>query len=351
MPPKKLSDSDKQEILKLYRQPQETTSTLASRYGVSNSTISRILKQSLSDDDYEMLVQQKRTGIFKETEVEPETQVEPPILKTELPDVSEDEDETDADEADAFTPSLNETRSNTTMPEAPKRRRRRRSSVAAEEHDALADESSQSVDGGDREPADFSEVSWSNQNGDKYEEPDEADKEGVFADVLHEDLLNPEEDFSDLSDELDDDEDEDEDEDDLDDEYDDDDDDFDRFDLAEFSGAHLRGKTFVSILPFSDAALPKTCYLVVDRSAELITRPLKDFAELGQIPDDEIQARTLPIFDNHRVARRFSNRRTQRVVKIPDGKMLQKTSPYLQAKGITRLLIDGQIYAIETSES
>jgi hypothetical protein len=38
------------------------------------------------------------------------------------------------------------------------------------------------------------------------------------------------------------------------------------------------------------------------------------------------------VFNNHRVARRFS-RRNQRVVKIPDGSVIRKTQPYLQAKG------------------
>jgi hypothetical protein len=84
---------------------------------------------------------------------------------------------------------------------------------------------------------------------------------------------------------------------------------------------------------------------VVDRASELITRPLRDFAELGQIPSEEVQAKTLPIFDNHRVARRFS-RRMQRVVKVPDSKVITKVSGYLQAKGITRLLIDGQVYSL-----
>ncbi len=91
--------------------------------------------------------------------------------------------------------------------------------------------------------------------------------------------------------------------------------------------------------------LQKPCYLVVDRLSELITCPLREFAELGLIPADEEQARTLPVFDNHRVARRFS-RRNQRIIKVPNGTMLTKTQSYLYAKGITRLLFDGQVYAL-----
>ncbi len=104
----------------------------------------------------------------------------------------------------------------------------------------------------------------------------------------------------------------------------------------------------LQVLPLSSAAFPRTCYLVIDRSAELITRPLKEFADLGRIPVTEVQQKTLPVFDNHRVARRFSKRR-ERVIKIPDGRLIQKAGPYLEAKGITRLLLDGQIYALSVN--
>ena len=62
MSSRKLSDSDKSDIVELYRQPGETTLTLASRYGVSSSTISRILKSSFSEHEYETLIQEKRSG-------------------------------------------------------------------------------------------------------------------------------------------------------------------------------------------------------------------------------------------------------------------------------------------------
>jgi hypothetical protein len=109
----------------------------------------------------------------------------------------------------------------------------------------------------------------------------------------------------------------------------------------------FRDGSVIQVLPFTEAPIPRICYLVVDRSAELITRPLKEFGDLGQIPDEEIQEKTLPVFDNHRVAKRYSNPRTQRVIKLPDGRVLQKASSHLRAKGITLLLIDGQVYSLK----
>jgi hypothetical protein len=135
--------------------------------------------------------------------------------------------------------------------------------------------------------------------------------------------------------------------DDLDDEdLDDDDLDDDLENGSLLVGSRIAGKMLVQVLPLAEASLPRTCYLVVDRSAELIARPLKEFGDLGQIPEAETLEKTLPIFDNHRIAKRYSNPRTQRVIKLPDGQVLQKTSSHLQAKGITRLLIDGQVYAL-----
>ena len=48
----------------------------------------------------------------------------------------------------------------------------------------------------------------------------------------------------------------------------------------------LRGSHNISdrleILPLDRADLPLICYIVVDRIAEIITRPLKDFKDLGE---------------------------------------------------------------------
>jgi hypothetical protein len=152
-------------------------------------------------------------------------------------------------------------------------------------------------------------------------------------------------------DELDDDEDElDDDDDELDDDDDDEEDELEDGEFDEVSSLvspmQIPAAGLLQILPFTDASLPRTCYVVVDRASELITRPLKDFTELGQVPTQEVQERTLPIFDNHRVAKRFL-RRMQRIVKVPDGRIFQKVKPYLQAKGITHLLIDGQVYSLQ----
>ncbi|MBI4782102.1 MAG: transposase [Oscillatoriophycideae cyanobacterium NC_groundwater_1537_Pr4_S-0.65um_50_18] len=332
MAPRKLSESDKQEILSAYRQSDETTSTLANQYSVSVSTISRILKQSLPEREYDTLVQQKRSGATR-SPIEPQQpEIEPEQLEA-LP------------EAEAFAmeePVLLQVPDS--KPKPPQLRLNKRSqkedseesfaSTAQLELDPLLTPSSPSEEA-PRKP----QIVGQPRPGKTILKSPEAVKSTTLLTNQIEglDLLDEEPLEDDLDDDLDDD--------DLDLDDDDLDDDTDLSDEGDLTGIQVRSDRKIQVLPLSEATIPRTCYVVVDRASELITRPLKDFAELGQIPTEEIQEKTLPIFDNHRIAKRFL-RRMQRVVKVPDGQILKKVRPYLQAKGITRLLIDGQIYSL-----
>lgn len=325
MPPKKLSDSDKQEILDRYCHSDETTVTLATQYGVSTSTVSRILKQSLPEEEYEALVQRKRQGAFKG---QPEQGMLPGMLSADLSEVtSEEHSELSAEpEWDVAPPP-------------PQRRQRKRSaagSISVEQLAASAAHLSQldlapAIKQLDELPPAFEQET--------FVSPIAKEEVAVheFAPLVEDD---EEEDLDDLDD------------DDLTDLDEDDDLDLeDEFDETGFADEFvsldpISTSGLVQILPLTEAPIPRTCYVVVDRASELITRPLKDFADLGDLPSEETQEKTLPIFDNHRVAKRFL-RRMQRIVKVPDGRVFQKVSPYLQAKGITHLLIDGQVYSLQ----
>ncbi|MFB2895037.1 sigma factor-like helix-turn-helix DNA-binding protein [Aerosakkonemataceae cyanobacterium BLCC-F50] len=319
---KKLTEKDKSEILKLYYNPEETTSTLAARYGVSHSTISRLLKSTLLADEYEVLIQQKRSSrgqnvadvVEPEVVEEPEPEKPKPVLPQPKKVVKEKEPE-----------ELEEPEVSSEVEVSSARRSRKRSSAVASPVHEVKEELA-------NKPAppqvEFSEdPPEAKTNDELLDEAYNADV-STIREMLGEDLLDGEED-------LDDDED-----DDLDDDEDD--------EVLLTPRRRVQIGALIQVLPLSEASFPRPCYLVVDRAAELITRPLRDFGDLGEIPKDEIQQRTLPVFDNHRIARRFSNR-NQRVIKVPDGRMLQKASPYLKAKGITRLLIDGQVYSLSPS--
>jgi len=324
MSPRKLTQTDKSDILNLYRRPEETTSTLAVRYGVSNSTISRILKSTLVESEYEVLIQQKRSNRT------PGGASSSLVQSTELPQEFEAELLLDFQEPEpTLEPETDPEPS--AQASSDQRRRRKRSSVAlppVPQQQAVQIQLPLEV------PTSVEESG--------VEELDEPLGELDQAETSHlEQLLD--EDLRDLAD--DDDDDDDDLEDDLEDGLEDDWEDEGIEAEIQKPITHRNRGINVQVLPLSEASLPKTCYLVVDRAAELIARPLKEFSDLGQIPIEEVHEKTLPVFDNHRVARRFSNR-SQRVIKVPDGRMLQKTCSHLQAKGITRLLIDGQVYSL-----
>lgn len=324
MPPKKLSDSDKQEILDRYCHSDETTVTLAAQYGVSTSTVSRILKQSLPEDEYEALVQRKRQG----GRTQPEQATLPGVLPVVTADV-EPVPEVDASPESEWSAAS----------AAPQRRQRKRSaagSISVEQLAASAAHLSQL----DLAPA-------IKQLDDLPSTLERAEAREFTPPILKSEVVANEfvplaEEEEDLEDDLDDEDLPDLDDDDL------EEDEFDETGFADefVSLDPMPAAGLVQILPLTEAPIPRTCYVVVDRASELITRPLKDFADLGDLPNDETQEKTLPIFDNHRVAKRFL-RRMQRIVKVPDGRVFQKVTPYLQAKGITHLLIDGQVYSLQ----
>lgn len=293
MSPRKLTDATKKEILKLYRETEATTSTLAERYGVSSSTVSRFLKNSFSGEEYEQLIQKKRLarsprGLEEEGAAAdfPEKAIE--VISVRAAHIA-------AKDEQAF--------------EQP---------IASVEQLTLLMDTAYPPEADNSEDTEI--------NGDKTLET--ANLNEFFVEAIEE-----EEEEDELDEDWDEEEDEDEDE--------------DEEELADsYLGPTIVKTAQLQILPLSAAAFPKTCYLVIDRAAELITRPLKDFAELGKVPPQEIQQRTLPIFESHRIARRFSKRK-EKVIKVPDGRLIEKAHAQLEAKGITRLLMDGRIYALE----
>ena len=322
---KKLTDADRKEILDLYRHTGETTSTLADRYGVSNSTISRFLKVTLPEEEYETLIAAKRAARTSGGEEKPAPQLnEPEPAPAALPVVSQVLTET----PDVADPSKTVRR----RPIAAEIPQETETPAKAE---VEANFTSNSIDtqaiSSNSEQASLDVPSTTDSFEGATIAADMSAQANTIAEMLAEDLLDVSEDDDDLDD----------------DDEDDEDDDDDLYEEQPILRRRLPANTVVQVLPLSEAILPRTCYLVIDRAAELITRPLREFGDLGQIPSQEFQQRTLPVFDNHRVARRFSSKR-DRVIKVPDSRMLQKARSHLQAKGITRLLFDGRVYSLSS---
>ncbi len=356
MSPRKLTAADKKEIVKVYRSSAENTAALAIRYGVSNSTVSRLLKSHIPEAEYETLMSEKRGQKAEFSEEEIALLLDPSLGSKEvladagaieeLPEFDMSVDRSDEPVSVPISSKSKPVKKGTLQDQ---RRVRRRSSAlfSSEELELAADAPAElppkpiiKAIKSTPTPAaiptavpivtavEVTRAAVPIQtilplHDDEVAEEDEDDQEDVLAlaDILGEDmgglLDEDEEDFHDEEDWS-----------------------------YGLTPTVLASDIQVQVLPLSAAKLPRTCYIVIDKFAELIAKPLREFAELGNIPTDEVPQQTLPIFDNHRVAKRFSSSHTNRVIKVPDSSLFQKTSRHLEAKGITRLLVDGQIYSL-----
>ena len=97
--------------------------------------------------------------------------------------------------------------------------------------------------------------------------------------------------------------------------------------------------------PLVDGSLPSTVYLLVDREVELKGTPVKDFSELGAVADTEMEQQAIALFSNPRQAKRQCGR-SQRVIKVPDSGVFGRTAPFILAQGISRIVLEGSLYAI-----
>ncbi|WP_295614936.1 transposase [Chamaesiphon sp. GL140_3_metabinner_50] len=385
MSSKKITDAEKLEIVDLYRQSGDTTAALANRYGVSNSTIGRILKSTIPEAEYESLIQQRRSSKASSdkeitlpipatiaSDTDTASPVSLPLPAIELaPSVASPSVSIAPPtiERDVAPPS--ETDSSSESNDAQSRRVRRRSSAPIG-NEPLEIESLPAiladlpiVEIPDLETtAEPENINLANDfapkttisppiprtpvlreiladSHDRYANPPVAPVPEIINSIEENEEDREPEDVNALAamfgEEVADNDEEEEEDNDVED-WAEEPDTSDRILTAD--GLHVRVK------PLSQATLPRTCYIVIDKFAELIVRPLKDFADLGQISGEETQQRTLPVFDNPRVAKRFSNQRTQRVIKVPDSRVFYKTSQQLKSKGIACLLIGGNIYSL-----
>ena len=264
MAPRRLSDSEKQDLVGRYK-AGESTAALAAAFGCSPNTVSRTVKSLLPPEAYAALkASRQKHGTTAAAPVE-EAPVEEPSAE--------------ASSAPEPTPP----------PDRP----------------AMAEATS------DEEASD-SEA--------------DAEEAGTLA-------LDDAEDFA---------------EDDVDTEDEDDSSAADVFtELVPLAGvADMGGHSAVAVKPFAPDLLPTSAYMLVDKVVELDARPLRDFPDIGALEEAELELQGICLFASPRAAKRQCGR-SQRVIKVPDTGVFGLTSNYLLARGITRLVMDGSVMALD----
>ncbi len=254
MAARRLSDSEKQDLVGRYK-AGESTAALAESFGCSPNTVSRTVKALLPPEAYAALKASRQKGGT--------VAVAPPLL--EIPPLE--------------VPSTMDAASVQADP-----------SEASVEEFAAEDSSNLALD----DAADFAE-----ESDDQDPDPEEPVPMDVFTELVP---------------------------------------------LIGVAG--LSGSAPMETQPLSPGVLPDSVYMLVDKVVELDARPLRDFPELGPLDSIDQDRQGLFLFSNPRAAKRQCGR-SQRVIKVPDTTVFERTSSYLLKRGITRLVMEGTVVALD----
>ena len=92
--------------------------------------------------------------------------------------------------------------------------------------------------------------------------------------------------------------------------------------------------------------LPESVYMLVEKKVELEVITISDLPEWSFLPDNELKRNAILLFSNQRNAKRSCSK-NQRVIKVPNTSVFEVSKPYLVEKGITRLIFEDSIIALD----
>ena len=101
----------------------------------------------------------------------------------------------------------------------------------------------------------------------------------------------------------------------------------------------------LSSVPIDDVDFPEIVYLVVDKQIELKTKLLKEYAVWNFLPEEDLNRKTIEIFFDLKVAKRFSTK-DQKVIKVPNSDVFRIAAPILLSKGISRIVSSEMLIAL-----
>ena len=101
----------------------------------------------------------------------------------------------------------------------------------------------------------------------------------------------------------------------------------------------------LSSIPISDVDFPKVVYIIVNKNIELETKYLKEFPEWQFLSKEELNRKTIQIFDELKVAKRHCNK-DQKVIKVPNTNVFKITAALLLNKGISRIVSSDNLIAL-----
>ena len=110
-------------------------------------------------------------------------------------------------------------------------------------------------------------------------------------------------------------------------------------------GVNLEKQKDISSRPITEFVFPNIVYLLVNKSIELETKYLRDFPEWQFLSNDELNRKTIQIFSDLKIAKKFCNKE-QKLIKVPNTKVFQLAANFLKLKGISRIVNDDYLIAL-----
>ena len=101
----------------------------------------------------------------------------------------------------------------------------------------------------------------------------------------------------------------------------------------------------LSSVSISDVDFPSIVYMIVDKKIELEIKLLKDFPDWSFLPIDDLNRKTIEIYLDLKIAKRFCNK-DQKVIKVPNTNVFRITAPILISRGISRIVSAEKLIAL-----
>ena len=101
----------------------------------------------------------------------------------------------------------------------------------------------------------------------------------------------------------------------------------------------------LSSVPISEFDFPNKVFMIVANKLELQTKYLKDYPEWQFLSEEELERKTIEIFNDIKIAKTFCNNE-QKVIKVPNTNVFKIAAPILLSKGISRIISSDKLIAL-----
>ena len=101
----------------------------------------------------------------------------------------------------------------------------------------------------------------------------------------------------------------------------------------------------LSSIPICEVDFPKIVYMIVNNKIELETKFLKDYPAWHFLAEEELNRKTIEIYNDMKIAKRFCNKE-QKIIKVPNTEVFKIVSPILISRGITRIINEEKLIAL-----